>query len=90
MNQSILKIGHRGAKGHLAENTIASIKKALDLGVDSIEIDVHRCASGQLVVFHDFTLDRMTNGTGEVSKQTLNQLKKVEVKGKKNITIYLS
>jgi glycerophosphoryl diester phosphodiesterase len=77
----ILKIGHRGAKGHLAENTLESIKKALDLGVDGIEIDVHRCASGQLVVFHDFTLDRMSNGTGEVSKHTLNQLKQVEVKG---------
>ena len=78
----MLIIGHRGAKGHLAENTIESIKKALDLGVDGIEIDVHRCASGQLVVFHDFTVDRMTNGTGEVSKHTLNQLKQVEVKGR--------
>lgn len=77
----MLKIGHRGAKGHLAENTLESIKKALELGVDGIELDVHRCASGQLVVFHDFTLDRMTDGTGEVSKHTLNQLKKVVVKG---------
>ena len=81
MDTKILKIGHRGAKGHLAENTLESIKKALELGVDGIEIDVHRCATGQLVVFHDFTLDRMTNGTGEVSKHTLNQLKQVEVKG---------
>lgn len=78
----MLIIGHRGAKGHLAENTLESIKKALTLGVDGIEIDIHRCASGQLVVFHDFTLDRMTNGTGEVSKHTLNQLKQVEVKGR--------
>ncbi|WP_111309361.1 glycerophosphodiester phosphodiesterase [Confluentibacter sediminis] len=75
------KIGHRGAKGHVAENTLESIKKALSLGVDGIEIDVHRCASGQLVVFHDFTLDRMTDTTGEVSKFTLKQLKQVQVKG---------
>ncbi|AXP80007.1 Glycerophosphoryl diester phosphodiesterase [Mariniflexile rhizosphaerae] len=81
MDKNILRIGHRGAKGHLAENTLESIKKALSLGVDGIEIDVHRCASGQLVVFHDFTLDRMTNTSGEVSKYTLNQLKRVEVKG---------
>lgn len=81
MNNEMLKIGHRGAKGHLAENTLESIKKALSLGVDGIEIDVHRCASGQLVVFHDFTLDRMTNTSGEVSKHTLVQLKRVEVKG---------
>ena len=81
MDKNILKIGHRGAKGHLAENTIESINKALELGVDGIEIDVHRCASGQLVVFHDYTLDRMTNTSGEISKFTLNQLKQVEVKG---------
>ncbi|MDG5490285.1 glycerophosphodiester phosphodiesterase family protein [Psychroserpens sp. SPM9] len=77
--QKTLKIGHRGAKAHTAENTIASIEKALDIGVDGIEIDVHRCASGELVVFHDFTLDRMTNGTGEVSKQTLTELKTLKV-----------
>jgi glycerophosphoryl diester phosphodiesterase len=75
------RIGHRGAKGHVSENTLESIKKALQLGVEGIEIDVHRCASGELVVFHDFTLDRMTDTSGEVSKFTLKQLKKVEVKG---------
>lgn len=77
----MLKIGHRGAKGHAAENTLASIKKAIDLGVDGIEIDVHRCASGELVVFHDFTLDRMTDGTGEVSKFTYRELKRLKTKG---------
>lgn len=77
-----LKIGHRGAKGFVAENTIASIEKALELNVDAIEIDVHRCASGELVVFHDFTLDRMTNGTGEVSKQLLFDLKLLKVSGR--------
>jgi glycerophosphoryl diester phosphodiesterase len=81
MSIPVLKIGNRGAKGHMAENTLESIKKALALGVDGIDIDVHRCASGQLVVFHDFTLDRMTNGTGEVSKHTLKELKRVVVKG---------
>lgn len=77
----MLKIGHRGVKGHASENTLESIKKAFELGVDGVEIDVHRCASGQLVVIHDYTLDRMTNGTGEVSKHTLKQLKEVIVKG---------
>lgn len=77
----MLKIGHRGAKGHVSENTLESIKKALELGVDGIEIDVHRCNSGQLVVFHDFTLDRMTDGTGEITKLSLKQIKDVVVKG---------
>ena len=46
-----LVVGHRGARGHVAENTVASVKKALELGVDGIEIDVFVCASGELVVF---------------------------------------
>ncbi len=79
MSNKPLKIGHRGAKAHVAENTIASIKKALELGVDGIEIDVHKCASGELVVFHDFTLDKMTNGSGEVAQHTLEQLKSLKV-----------
>lgn len=81
MESKILKIGHRGAKGHVTENTLESIKKAIALGVDGIEIDVHRCESGELVVFHDFTVDRITNGTGEVSKLRLNALKKLKTKG---------
>ncbi|WCO01243.1 glycerophosphodiester phosphodiesterase [Psychroserpens ponticola] len=79
MSKKALKIGHRGAKNHVAENTLASIEKALEFKVDAIEIDVHKCASGELVVFHDFTLDRMTNGSGEVSKHTLKQLKNLKV-----------
>ncbi|WP_456442113.1 glycerophosphodiester phosphodiesterase [Psychroserpens sp.] len=79
MNKKLLKIGHRGAKTHVAENTIASIEKALEFNVDAIEIDVHKCASGELVVFHDFTLDKKTNGSGEVAKHTLVQLKKLKV-----------
>ncbi|MGB3606520.1 glycerophosphodiester phosphodiesterase [Psychroserpens sp.] len=74
-----LKFGHRGAKAYVAENTLASIEKALEMGVDGIEIDVHQCASGELVVFHDFTMDRMTNGFGEISQHTLKQLKLLKV-----------
>jgi glycerophosphoryl diester phosphodiesterase len=81
MKRSCLKIGHRGAKGYVAENTIESIQKALEFGVDGIEIDVHLCASGELVVFHDITLDRMTNGTGEVRKYSLSELKQLTVNG---------
>lgn len=74
-------MGHRGAMAYAAENTIESIQKALQLGVDGIEVDVHVCASGEIVVFHDFTLDRMTNGTGEISKHTLLELKELRVGG---------
>lgn len=84
MNSS-LKFGHRGAKAYSPENTIASVKKALDIGVDGIEIDVHKCASGEIVVFHDFTLDRMTDGSGEIHKRTWEELQELKVKGAHHI-----
>lgn len=84
---AMLKIGHRGAKAHEAENTLASFQKALEMGVDGIELDVHVCATGELVVIHDFTVDRTTNGTGEVHKMTLAELKKLTVEGKHTIPL---
>ena len=80
-----LVIGHRGARGHLAENTLASIRKAMELGVDGVEIDVFRCATGELVVFHDKTLDALTNGTGFIEKMSLDSIKKFLVLGKEPI-----
>ena len=77
----ILNIGHRGAKGHVTENTVASFLKAQELGAQAIELDVHACASGELVVIHDFTVDRVTNGSGEVHKLSLEQLKALTVNG---------
>ncbi len=66
--------GHRGAAGLVAENTIASIHRALAHSVAGIEIDVHRCKSGEIVVLHDDTLDRTTNATGHVADYTLQEL----------------
>ena len=76
-----LVIGHRGARGHIAENTLPSIAKALELGVDGIEIDVFRCFSGEIVVFHDKTLNKLTNGTGYIEKNTLSELKELKILG---------
>ena len=61
-----LIIGHRGAMGYETENTLASIQKAMDLGVDMIEIDVFKIKSGEIVVFHDDTLDRFSNAGGKI------------------------
>ncbi len=84
---NIQKIGHRGAKGLLAENTLESIELALSFGVNAIEIDVHRCKSGELVVIHDFTLDRTTNGCGEIIEYNLAELKELLVEEKYKIPL---
>ncbi|MBT8319591.1 MAG: glycerophosphodiester phosphodiesterase, partial [Gramella sp.] len=82
-----LKIGHRGAKGHLAENTLESIQKALDIGVDAIEIDVHKCSSGEVWVIHDFTLDRTTDGSGEIAKRPAAMIRELRIEGQYKIPL---
>jgi glycerophosphoryl diester phosphodiesterase len=67
-------IGHRGACGYEPENTLASFKKALKLGVDMVELDVYVLASGELVVMHDDKIDRTTNGTGYIESFTYAEL----------------
>ena len=76
-----LNIGHRGVKAYEPENTLISFQKALELNANGIELDVHVCKSGELIVLHDFTVDRTTNGTGAVSDLTLTELKKLRING---------
>ncbi len=66
----MLCIGHRGAMGYEPENTLLAIAKALSLGVDWIEIDVHN-VENNLIVFHDRCLERTTNGTGYICDRYL-------------------
>ena len=75
---SILKIGHRGASGYEPENTLSSFRKALELGVNAIELDVHLCRTGEIVVIHDETVDRTTNGSGLVAEMSLEELRKFD------------
>ena len=81
----MLTIGHRGARGYIAENTLESIQKALDLNVDGIEIDVFRCASGEIVVFHDKKLQRLTGHNGLIEETTFEELKNMLVAGRYRI-----
>lgn len=69
------KIGHRGAKGYVAENTLASFQKAIDLGCDGIELDVHLSLDGEIMVIHDETINRTTNGVGYVKDINTSELK---------------
>jgi len=72
-------IGHRGACGYAPENTLSSFAKAIGCNVDMVEFDVRRCASGELVVFHDAKIDRITDGCGYVALQTLHELKQLRI-----------
>lgn len=74
----VLVIGHRGFSAAAPENTLASFKKAMEVGVDMIELDVHLSKDGQVVVIHDDTLNRTTNGKGKVAGYTLNELKQLD------------
>ncbi len=73
----MLCIGHRGAMGHEPENTLLSVKKALSLGVDWIEVDVYNIEDN-LIVFHDRCLDRTTNGTGYTTSQTFAYIRSLD------------
>ncbi|TDE01213.1 glycerophosphodiester phosphodiesterase [Flavobacterium sandaracinum] len=77
--------GHRGAMGHETENTLASIKKGMELKADMLEIDVFKIKTGEMVVFHDDDLDRITNAKGKIEAYTFEDLRKVLVAGKHQI-----
>ena len=65
---------HRGASGYMPENTLPSFQKAIDLGADGIELDIHKTKDGQLVVIHDELIDRTSDGHGWVKDFTYEEL----------------
>ncbi|MBW1769910.1 MAG: glycerophosphodiester phosphodiesterase [Deltaproteobacteria bacterium] len=71
-------MGHRGAAALEPENTMRSIERAVEIGVDAVEIDVRLSKDRELVVIHDSTVDRTTNGSGPVSGYLLDDLKKLD------------
>ena len=71
-------IAHRGASALAPENTLAAFQLALDQGADGIELDVMLSKDGQLIVIHDDTVDRTTNGTGKVAEMDLAALKALD------------
>ncbi|HXF11139.1 MAG TPA: glycerophosphodiester phosphodiesterase family protein [Desulfuromonadaceae bacterium] len=77
MNRRLFCFGHRGARGHEPENTLRSVRKALELGADGIEIDVY-FVDGQLIVIHDDTLNRTTNGKGRLDAKTFRELRSLD------------
>jgi glycerophosphoryl diester phosphodiesterase len=79
-HQKTLKIGHRGARALVDENTMESLMKGVELGVDSVEFDIQRTKDGVFVLMHDPKVDRTTDGKGLVSSMTLAEVKKLKTK----------
>src|SRR4030042_5766395 len=73
---------HRGSSVHAPENTLAAFKLAIDQHADGIELDTKLSADGQVVVMHDDTVDRTTNGTGRIKSLTLHELKRLDAGSK--------
>lgn len=76
-----IRIAHRGASGTAPENTLSAFKKALEIGVDAVELDLHGTADDEVVVIHDSTLDRTTNFRGGVNQATLETIKRADAGG---------
>ncbi len=77
-SKDIKVIAHRGASAYAPENTISAFKKAFELGVDILEIDVHQTNDRELVVLHDGTVNRTTNGKGKVKNISFEELRKLD------------
>jgi len=71
-------MGHRGASFYEPENTLRSFRRALQMGVAAVELDVHLTRDGRLAVIHDATLERTTNGRGRVQDFTLAELQRLD------------
>lgn len=80
----VLVVAHRAAHNHAPENSLRAIEAAISLGVDIIEIDVRITGDGIPVLMHDETVDRTTNGRGEVSRYSFEELRKLRLKNPNN------
>lgn len=79
-------IGHRGAAGLVPENTLASFRRAIDLGANGVELDIRRLGN-TLVVIHDATLERTTNGAGELRALELAELRALDAGGGERVPL---
>lgn len=74
----VMNIAHRGASGYAPENTMAAFDKALQMKADYFELDVQMSKDGKLVLIHDVTVDRTTDGTGRVGDLTFKELRRLD------------
>lgn len=81
----ILVAAHRGDWRNYPENSIKAIEGAIKMGVDIVEIDLHKTKDGQLIVMHDSRLDRTTNGKGEIAETSLEDIRNLFLKNGANM-----
>ena len=74
----VTNVAHRGASGNYPENTLLAFQKALEIGVDEIELDLYLTKDDHLIIMHDATVDRTTDGTGTIGDLTLSQIKSLD------------
>ncbi|RKU05704.1 glycerophosphodiester phosphodiesterase [Candidatus Poribacteria bacterium] len=74
----VANVAHRGASGNYPENTLIAFQKALEIGVDEIELDLYMTKDDHLIIMHDSTVDRTTDGTGAISDLTLVEIKALD------------
>ena len=84
-NDNIYVASHRGWSEKYPENTMEAFRAAIDIGIDQIETDIRVTKDGKLVLIHDATVDRTTNGTGLVEEKTLDELKALDAGIKKGV-----
>lgn len=78
LDRRVLNIAHQGGEIEAPSNTLFAFKTAREKGADVLELDVHATADRELVVLHDATVDRTTNGSGRVDQMTLAQIKTLD------------
>ena len=69
---------HRGDRATCPENTVVAVKTAIEKGAEMVEFDLQRCKTGEIVVMHDLTVDRTTDGKGHVSEMTFEKIRKLD------------
>ena len=77
-HRCIVRVGHRGAGGHAPENTLAAIERGIALGAEFVEMDLQRTRDGHIVLMHDKSVDRTTNGHGRVTDLTWDELRELD------------
>lgn len=87
IRNSIVRVAHRGASSQHPENTLLAFRQAIEQGVDALEIDIHRTADDELVVIHDATLERTTNGHGKIRDHSWQEIRQLDAGQREKIPL---